>query len=226
MKRHIFQLFLLLVFALAIRLSFFSGYVLGDDATHVLYAERILNHDYPLIFKHTVFAVRPIILYLIAASIYLLGWNEFSLIFPILLASLLSGILVYLAANRLHGPLAALLASLIYYSFALDAVHATTITNDILLSAFVWTGGLLLLFSIEKRKTFHWFLLLFFSGFFTGIAIAVKINATLMFFVFNGLLFIFLLNDNRQRSIIAAHSTVRSMFEMTTAARRVEKPEV
>lgn len=159
------------------RLFLFSGFVLGDDPGYADHVSQILKGTYPPIGPHAVFSCRPILLYTIALPVYLFGWYDWSFVLPILLSSLACIVIVYLAGNTLSGTCAAVLASLMFITFPLDAVHATTLSNDILLSAFVWGGGFLLLLSYNRYHKKGFLLLTTASGFIVGAAIAIKFNA-------------------------------------------------
>ena len=174
---HLITILLLLICAGGIRLFLFSGFVLGDDPAYADFVSRILKGSYPPIGSHSVFTCRPIILYAIAFPVCLFGWYDWSFVLPILLASLSNTALVYLAGNRLSGPLAGVLAALVYITFPLDAVHATTLSNDIPLSTFIWGGGLLLLYSYNKYNKRAYLLLTMLSGFIVGAAVGIKLNA-------------------------------------------------
>lgn len=198
MKYHLFRILLLLFLACIIRLYLFSGFVLGDDPSYAYYVSLILKGPYPPIEGYAVFACRPLILFFIALPIYLFGWLEWSFIFPIFIASLVNIILVYIAGNKLYSPLAGWLAALAYLIFPLDAVNATTLTNDIPLSTFIWGGGLVLLFSFDKFDQKKYLFLTLVSGFIVGAAVAIKINAIVAIILFLGVLLCFLWNQLRK----------------------------
>jgi len=180
---HLVTISLLLVCACSLRLLLFSGFVLGDDPAYADFVSHILNGSYPPVYSHSVFACRPIILYSIALPVYLFGWFEWSFVLPILLASLTNTGLVYLAGNTLWGPLAGVLAALVYMTFPLDAVHATTLSNDILLSTFIWGGGFVLLLSYKHHDKRRYLLLPVASGFIVGAAVGIKLNALVAPFI-------------------------------------------
>jgi len=174
---HLITLFLLVIAAASIRLFLFSGFVLGDDPGCSVYVSQILKGSYPHIGPRAVFACRPITLYFMALPIYIFGWFDWCFVLPILLASLINTVLIYLAGNKLSGSLAGVLAAVAYITFPLDVVHATTLTNDILLSTFVWGGGFLLLLSYSNYKRIGYLLLTTVSGFIVGAAVGIKLNA-------------------------------------------------
>lgn len=194
---HLVTIVLLLICACSIRLFLFSGFVLGDDPAYADFVSRILKGSYPSIGSHSTFTCRPIILYAIALPIYLFGWFDWSFVLPILLASLINTVLVYLAGNRLSGPVAGVLAALAYMTFPLDAVHATTLSNDILLSTFIWGGGFLLLLSYNNYSRKAYLLLIIVSGFIVGAAVGIKLNAVVAPIILLTTLFVVLWNQLR-----------------------------
>lgn len=175
---HITAVVLLLIFACGLRLFFFSGFVLGDDVGYAYCVSYLVKGSYPPITDiGSVIACRPTLLYFVALPIYLFGWFEWSFVLPILLASLVNTVLIYIAGNKLANPLAGILAALAYVTFPLDVVHATTVSNDVLLSSFIWGGGLLLLVSYANYTRKRYILLSFVSGFIVGAAVGIKMNA-------------------------------------------------
>ena len=174
---HLVTILLLLLCAVSVRLFLFSGFVLGDDPAYADFVSQILRGSYPPVGTHSVFTCRPLILYSIAIPIYLFGWFDWSFVLPILLASLINTVLLYLAGSRLAGPVGGVLAAVAYIAFPLDAVHATTLSNDILLSTFIWGGSLLLLVSYSNYDKWRYLFLTLISGFIVGTAVSVKINA-------------------------------------------------
>lgn len=176
-KYHIVIVLLLIILGTIVRLYFFSGFVLGDDPTYAQYVSQILKCEYPKVDEFAVFACRPVFLFITAIPVYLFGWYDWSFVLPIFIASLVNIIIVYLAGNRLHSPLAGIFGALAYLAFPLDAVNASTYSNDILLSTFVWGGGLLLLYSYDRYKKKKYLFLTLTSGFIIGAAVGIKLNA-------------------------------------------------
>ncbi len=186
-RHHLTIVFLLLVIGGILRLMLFSGFVLGDDAAYADLASRIIQGSYPPIGTHGVFSCRPLVLYPIAFFIYLFGWFEWSFVLIILIASLINIVLVYVGGMLFFNSLAGILSALAYITFPLDAVHATTLTNDILLSTFIWTGGLLFLISFKNYQNKKNLYLSGLSGFITGAAVAVKFNGIIAPALFIGM---------------------------------------
>jgi len=185
-KQHAFVLSGLLLFSLSVRLLLFSGFVLGDDPAYASFVAQILKGSYPPVESRVLFACRPLVLYPIACSIYLFGWQEWSFILPVLIASLINISIVYGAGNMLCSPLAGCLAALAYATFPLDVVHSTTLSNDILLSMLVWGGGVLMLFAFADHHRKQYLFLSVLSGFIVGAAVAVKLNAVIAPVLFLG----------------------------------------
>ena len=174
---HLITILLLVMCACGIRLFLFSGFVLGDDPAYADYVSHLLKGSYPPIGSHSVFTCRPLILYAISVPVYLFGWYDWSFVLPILLASLVNTALVYLIGNRLSGPLAGVLCAVMYMTFPLDVVHATTMSNDILLSTFIWGGGFLLLVSHAHYNRRAYLFSTVASGLIVGAAVGIKLNA-------------------------------------------------
>lgn len=185
-KQHAFVLSVLLLFSLTVRLFLFSGFVLGDDPAYASFVAQILKGSYPPVESRVLFACRPLVLYPVACSIYLFGWQEWSFILPVLIASLINISIVYTVGNILCSPLAGCLAALAYATFPLDVVHSTTLSNDILLSMLLWGGGVMMLFACTNNHRKKPLYLSLFSGFIVGSAVAVKLNAVAAPFLFFG----------------------------------------
>ena len=180
-----------------IRLSMFSGFVLGDDPDYAYFATRILQDIYPEVGMHHVIPYRPIVLYAIAFCFRLFGWFDWSFVLPALCASVLNTAIVYCAGVRLAGIRAGFFAAAAYIVFPLDAVHATTMSNDIMLSAFVWGGGFLLLLCKDIGSARAAQALAFISGLVVGAGVAVKLNAIVAPGLFVGLGLLYLLRSGR-----------------------------
>ncbi len=166
----------ILILALVIRILCFSGFVLGDDPNYADDVRTILDGSYPPLCDLCVFSFRPVLLYAISSSLTWLGWSEFNFVLPILLSSLISIYLIYRLAELLFDRQTGLLAALLLTVYPLDVVHATTMSNDIMLGMLVALSMLLLLKGLKGRG---WGAALCFAaaGFVLGIATGVKINA-------------------------------------------------
>ncbi len=166
----------ILFFALFIRLFFFAGFVLGDDPNYADCAYTIIKGYYPSLCKTCVFAFRPILLFSTAVPLKYLGWSEFNFILPILLSSLISICLIYKLGKRLFDRKTGLIAAFLLTIFPLNLVHATTMSNDIMLSMLIALSMLLFLKGLERDGKKH-IVFLVLSGFILGVLVGVKINS-------------------------------------------------
>jgi len=166
----------IIILALLIRILCFSGFVLGDDPNYADDARTILDGSYPPLCDLCVFSFRPVLLYAISTSLKWLGWSEFNFVLPILLSSLISIYLMYRLAELLFDRNTGLLAALLLTVYPLDVVHATTMSNDIMLGMLV---GLSMLLLLKGFTDIGWKSLLSSAaaGTALGIATGVKINA-------------------------------------------------
>ena len=166
----------ILVFALFLRLLFFVGFALGDDPNYADRVYAIIEGYYPSLCKTCVFAFRPILLFFTALPLKYFGWSEFSFILPVLLSSLISICLIYALGKFLFDQKTGLLAAFCLAIFPLNIVHATTMSNDIMLSMLMALSMLLFLKGLEAhgKKTVVYLTL---SGFVLGVSVGVKINA-------------------------------------------------
>jgi len=194
----------LMLCSLIVRLSMFSGFVLGDDPAYAELVPPLLNNAYPALRVHDVIACRPIVLYAIAFCIHLFGWHEWSFVLPVLCASLLNTAIVYCAGVKLGGIRAGFFAAAAFIVFPLDAVHATTMCNDIMLSTFVWGGGLLLLLCKDISSNRAAQALAFISGLVAGAGVGVKFNAIVAPVLFVGLGFLYVLRSGRFYKVLVS----------------------
>ncbi|MBN2030628.1 glycosyltransferase family 39 protein, partial [bacterium] len=166
----------ILVFSLFLRLLFFIGFALGDDPNYADRVDSIIKGHYPSLCETCVFAFRPILLFFTALPMKYFGWSEFNFILPILLSSLTSIYLIYALGRFLFDQQTGLLAAFCLAIFPLNVVHATTMSNDMMLSMFLALSMLLFLKGLEEcgRKAGVYLTL---SGFVLGASIGVKINA-------------------------------------------------
>jgi hypothetical protein len=166
----------ILLVALALRCLFMAGFVLGDDPTYGLYAHMIIQGMYPPLCDLCVFAFRPLLLLPVALSLDVLGWSEFNFILPILAASLISIYLIYALGRLLFDTQTGLAAGFLLAVFPLDLVHATTLTNDILLGMLVALAMLLFLKGLRRQHE-RSIIGCIAAGLILGSATGVKLNA-------------------------------------------------
>ena len=162
-----------LAFSLAARLLLFSGFGLGDDLTYAESVHQIITTGYPNPAEPNLFLLRPVFLEAIATSVKWFGWSEFAFVLPVLVASLVGITSVYFLGLAIHGRVAALFAALALSLAPLDMVNSTTLTNDIVGSAFLGVGSLLA-FAAFRAGSFRPLLLAAVSGLVFGMSTSVK----------------------------------------------------
>lgn len=166
----------ILIFGLCLRCLLMVGFALGDDPAYAQYAYLITQGIYPPLCDLCVFSFRPILLLPVALSLKLLGWSEFNFVLPILVSSLISIYLIYGLGKALFDQQTGLVAAFFLAIFPLNLVHASTLSNDLMLSMLVALAMLLFLrgFFLEGVKTTICFIG---AGCVLGSATGVKINA-------------------------------------------------
>lgn len=173
-KRAVHDVLALVAISLFLRLLVFSGWGLGDDIIYSQFVHRILTDGYPTENWSHVFLARPLLLYLMAYSVKLFGWSEFSFVLPFLLASLVGIASTYVLGSLLGGRGVGLLSAAALCLFPLDWANSTTMTNDLLASALVTSGAVLLIFGLKM-----WPSMPFLGGLVIGLSTWVKLNFTI-----------------------------------------------
>jgi hypothetical protein len=143
------DLTLVLLVSGAIRTVLFSGFIGGDDWAYADLVHRVIEDGYPAV-ENNVFASRPVLVGLLAASIRTLGWTESAFALPFFLASLVGIGAAYALGRLLFDRITGFFAAFTLCLLPLDAVYATTATNDILASACVATGAVIALTAFRR----------------------------------------------------------------------------
>lgn len=167
----------ILLLALGLRLAFGTGFVLGDDPAYGDLATQIIGGRYPALCDICVFSFRHVLLSCIALSLSLGGHSEFMYTLPILLSSIVCVYLIFALGSMLFDRTTGLLAAFFLAVFPLELVHATTLTNDIMLSMLLAASMLMFLKGIELKDRKPGLILFPLAGATLGIAIGVKINS-------------------------------------------------
>jgi len=170
------NIYVIVLFGTALRLALFSGFVMGDDPGYADFISRILQGTYPPFCDTCVFSFRPLVLYPSALSMAVLGWSPFSFVLPVLLSSIFTIYVIYWIGTILFNRPAALLAAFLLTVFPLNLVHATTMTNDIVLSFCIALSVLFFLKAVttENKTSYINYLL---SGMVLGACMGIKINS-------------------------------------------------
>ena len=169
------DVFLILLGSAVLRVIFFCGYGIGDDAAYASEVNIILTEGYHDIGPNAIFLLRPLALTAVAASVWLFGWSETAFVLPILIASLVGIASTYVLGYQLYGRRAALLSASVLSLFPLDLVNSTTLTNDILGSGLVGLGAATILHALRgvRANPVPGAIV---GGFLVGLSTAVKLN--------------------------------------------------
>lgn len=192
-------LFLILLFALSLRLYFFMGYINAHDLDEGIYIEIIKS-----IYKGTynldkyknlpksfianpaeTFQFRPVLLYPIAFLWFLFGVSDFtSTLYP-LMCSLGSIVVIYYIGKLLFNDKVGLLAAFLLSIYPLDIFFATRIMCDLVVGFFI-SSSIFFFLKAERKKIIKKQNLLLrydyyiFSGILLGLAYLVKTTALIL----------------------------------------------
>lgn len=200
---------LILLLAIFYYSSFWVGYGMGDDEFYASMVSELIHgtyQTYPLSPEYgnfPVFQFRPVLLLLTALSTLLAGFNDIGFTLPIFFSHLASIIIIYLLGRRLFNETAGILAALFLVIFPLRLVFATTVANDIMLSALLAAVALLVIRQVTGNCRDQ-FLCCEGAGVLLGLSQAVKSNALCMGVL--AVVYILLASKSRQsawRSITA-----------------------
>ena len=193
-----FFIFLIILFALILRLTFFIGFANGDpqdDSIYLNITKQILQKGFcdhniqkRLVLKEDIinpvyiFPSRLIFNYINTLSFLVFGVNDYAAsLFP-LICSLLGIYIIYRIGELLFDSRVGLLSAFFLAIIPLDIVYATRITPDVPLALFMTLGIYMFLKGLQRDKG-QW---LFASGVVVGLGYMVKSTALI------GLLIMFL----------------------------------
>ena len=177
-------LFLIVLFALFLRLIFFSGMGISDSLVYSKTAHDI-NEGRGIDPNSTLtLSTRLGLIYPTALSYKLFGINDFSSALFVLLTSIGSIILIFYFGRLLFNEKIGLIAAFLMSFFPLDVVHATKLGSDIPSAFFMALGVYAFLYSEKGDKIAYGsgYLL---SGLLIGIGYLIRESALLiaLFFV-------------------------------------------
>jgi len=177
-----FQLSLILIFGLVLRLLFFSGIGTSDDLAYSRYANSV--NEGSSLDSDGYFSTRLGIIYVTALSYSLFGINDYSSVLFVLLISLANIILVFYFGKLLFTRKVGLLAAFLLSFFPLDVVYSTRLLSDLPSAFFMALGVYFFLYS-EKKQRLKYGLGYIFSGIFIGLGYLMRESALLiaLFFV-------------------------------------------
>ena len=155
-KKAFLILFILLVFALLIRIFFFTGHVFSDDAYYSKLSFNFLHGNFPGNYSgYPIFLLRINEIVLTALSFKLFGFNEnASIIFPFLFSLLSIVLIFFLTKEFTKNNKIALLAAFLLSFFPTDIIFASINFAD-LQNAFFITLGIFLLFKANNKKKIY-----------------------------------------------------------------------
>jgi len=158
----------ILLFALIIRLSFFSGITGGDDLAYLEEIHKTYTGNFEPASSHWGLRLGFILPSLLC--VYLFGFNEAALaLFP-LVCSVAHILLIYAAARLLVNEKTALLSAFLMAFFPLDVFFATMIFLDTPLALFMGLSAFYFIKGDIEDKTAYYVL----SGLFLGLAYLIK----------------------------------------------------
>lgn len=160
-------LIFIVLFGIAIRLVFFSGYVEGDDKHYMVYAHKFSQGEFTPYNNH--WAVRLGLIIPTALSFYLFGINEFSLILFPLLCSLGAIILIYFIGKMLFDKYVGLLSAFFISFFPLDVIYSSHLFPTIPIAFFMALAVFFFLKGEYNRKSIYYLL----SGICIGISSSI-----------------------------------------------------
>jgi 4-amino-4-deoxy-L-arabinose transferase-like glycosyltransferase len=192
-------LILILVFALILRLSLFTGLDFSDDMMYMEYANQVAKGDYS--GATWVNSMRVGIIYPIGICFRFFGVNEFSAALYPLLTSLGSILLAFLLGRLLFNEKVGLLSSFLLALFPLNIRCATWPMPDAPVAFWGALAIYLFLKARQNKRLAH----LIFSGLFIGIAYLHKVSG-LIFIIFIAI--IALADMFKERRIIWAYALV------------------
>jgi hypothetical protein len=229
------DLIVLLLASTLLRVAYFSGFIGGDDVAYADLVRQVLNEGYPAVGAN-IFASRPVLILALSASIRVFGWSEWAFVLPFVIASLAcitaSYVIARLSLDRLTGWIAAAAISVL----PLDAVYATTATNDIVASACLSVGAVVTMLAFRRRDNHPRLsaLIAGLGGALVGLGAGVKLSMTIcgLAIVLISVVLIFLVRGARRVGValtvgwFAAHALLAVFFAVTSgeplASYRVE----
>lgn len=181
-NRYSVYLIVIVLFAILLRLIFFSGIDTSDSVYYTKFANDILNDKFPS--ETTQLNARIGLLIPVAISYSIFGVNDFSsTLFP-LLASIFGIILIFHFGKFLFNEKVGLVAAFLLSFFPLDVLYSTRLLSD-LPSAFFSGLSIFLFLKAEKivRKS-NSYLFYILSGASLGIAFTIREMAIIMLLFF------------------------------------------
>lgn len=170
LNQRILLIFIIL-FGIAIRVIFFSGYVEGDDKHYMVYAYKFSQGEFTPYNNH--WGIRLGLIIPTALSFYLFGINEVSLVLFPLLCSLGSIILIYFIGKMLFDKYVGLLSAFFISFFPLEVIYSSHLFPTPPITFFTALAIFLFLKGEYKRKSIYYLL----SGICIEISSSIHLSA-------------------------------------------------
>src|SRR3989338_6989554 len=181
-KRSFVYLIVIVLFAILLRLAFFSGVDTSDSVYYAKSANDILNKQFPS--ETTQLNARIGLLIPVSISYSIFGVNDFSsALFPLLI-SIFGVIVIFYFGKFLFNEKVGLVAAFLLSFFPLDVLYSTRLLSD-LPSAFFSGLSIFLFLKAEKivRKPYS-YLFYALSGVALGISFTIREMAVMMMLFF------------------------------------------
>lgn len=180
-KKTFFLLAAALLFAVIIRLVFFSGIGASDDLLYTSYSYDLSKGDYS--YPATHHGTRLGILYPTGLMYSLFGVNEFSSNFFVFAASIAGIILVFYFGKEFFDEKTGLIAAFLLSFFPLDVIFATKLLPDLPSAFFLSLGVFFFLVGEKQANTAKSGIHYAFSGLAIGLAYLIR-ESTLLIVLF------------------------------------------
>ncbi|MBS3100843.1 glycosyltransferase family 39 protein [Candidatus Woesearchaeota archaeon] len=175
-------LLIILAFALALRLVFFTGTDASDPLAYTKYANMLAKGEPINVERGDAFRIG--LLLPVSVLYRMFGFNEFSSNVLVILASLASIVLIYKFGVMLFNEKAGLLSAFLLSFFPFDVLYSTRLMTELPSAFFVALSVYLFLKSektANKRKSYAYCL---FSGLAVGMAYLIKELSVLIILFF------------------------------------------
>jgi len=171
-----FLLIIVLLFALGLRLAFFTGVNTSDDAVYYNSMHDILTGNFK---PGWVMTLRIMLLYPVAFFFWLFGINNFSAGLWPLICSLGTLVIIYKIGEMMFNKKVGLLAAFLFSFYPLEVIYGTRLTADVPTEFFVVLSIFLFSKGLKKKNSIHFFA----AGVAVGLSYLVK-ELGLLIFVF------------------------------------------
>ena len=179
-KKYEIILFLIIIFALIIRLIFFVGFDWSDSPTYAWLANKMSSGNFNL--GRDVFDFRVMMYFPIALFFKLFGVNTYTATVWSLITSLGSIFIIYKIGELIFNKRVALFSALLLSVFPIEIAYSTQLNPDVPFAFFIALSIFLFLKNEKSKKSYKLFYILI--GILGGIAYLFKETGMIVFFFF------------------------------------------